>query len=314
MKQYFITMLLAIACCVTAIAAEPDLIVTQNGESIKVYNLDISVGDKIYYTLEEGEDAPLLKINKSDVLVIKKADGNVVNPNQNSDKKDDLPIPKKSNPAAHEAVTHKAIENDFFIIEKKQKKNHPKEEEKYILVSDGNQQVLNMKVLSEEDKTLSVWAPRKNQKYELTEYIIPEYVMIGDDRYTVEEIGPKAFYKKWDITDIIFPETLKSIQQRAFSSCLKLRRIILPESTESICSLAFVRCGLSCRTFEQLYIPKGVKTIGENAFLMVGPNTSGWNGFFQGNLSCMPDFITTGNCTSYGIDEEAVEAYEKRKR
>lgn len=58
---------------------------------------------------------------------------------------------------------------------------------------------------------------------------------------------------------------------------------------------------------------KTVKRIGARAFLRLGPKTS-YSGYYQGSLTCIPDWITTGNCTQYGIDEEAVEAYERRQQ
>ena len=56
-----------------------DLIVTQSGETIKAYRTD--VGEKmVYYQLEDAEEAPILKIQKADVLVVKLQNGEVVYP------------------------------------------------------------------------------------------------------------------------------------------------------------------------------------------------------------------------------------------
>lgn len=300
--------------CVICNAVEPDMIVTQDGESIKVYNLEIT-SKTVYYTLTEDSEADVKKLSVNSVLVIKKNDGSIINPNDTTNEVATTSQfeNKNANPAAHDPVYHKAAESDFFIVEKKGKKNQPNIIEKYILVDDGDKQILNMKVLSEVDKTLSVSEPRKDMKYELTEYIIPDYVMIGNDKYSVVEIGVGAFYGKGKLENVVFPETLKSIQPNAFSRCTHLRRIVLPESLENIYTLAFSQCGRSCPTFEQLYIPKNVKVIGENAFWYVGPKTS-WKAYYQGNLTSIPDFVSVGNCTSYGIDEEAVEAYERRNK
>lgn len=295
---------------ITVYASGPDILITQAGESIKVYNVEVS-SSSIFYTLSDEADASVKKISKNDVLIIKRNDGTILNICNADAANQTLSDTKVTNPAAHEPVTHHASESEFFIVEKKGKKNTPAIVEKYILVSDGKNQVLNMMVLSEDDKTLSVVKPRKDMKYNLTEYVIPEYVMIGNDKYTVEEIGEGAFYNKTKIMDILFPETLRSIRMNAFGLCTFLRRIILPESIESIESQAFERCGIHCPTFEQLYIPQRVKVIGEKAFWFVGSNTSP-RAYFQGNLTSKPSFITTGNCTEYGIDEEAVENYERK--
>lgn len=62
---------------VTLQLSAQDLIVTQSGETIKAYRTD--VGEKmVYYQLEDAEDAPILKIQKADVLVIKLQNGKVV--------------------------------------------------------------------------------------------------------------------------------------------------------------------------------------------------------------------------------------------
>lgn len=54
-----------------------DLIVTQTGEAIKAYRTDI--GEKaVYYQLEDTEEAPVLKIQKVEVLVVKLQNGEVI--------------------------------------------------------------------------------------------------------------------------------------------------------------------------------------------------------------------------------------------
>lgn len=58
-----------------------DLIVTQNGETIKAYRTD--VGEKmVYYQLEDDEEAPVLKIQKANVLVVKLQNGEVIYPQE----------------------------------------------------------------------------------------------------------------------------------------------------------------------------------------------------------------------------------------
>ena len=51
-----------------------DIIVKNDGESLKAYNLEIS-GQSVFYTLTEAQDDTLHKLSKSDILIIKKADG-----------------------------------------------------------------------------------------------------------------------------------------------------------------------------------------------------------------------------------------------
>lgn len=345
MKKSVLSIFFLVVACMTSIAAEPDILVTQSGESLKVYNLEMSP-TTVFYTLAEGADAALQKIAKADVLIIKKADGTVVNFNEPVVAVE--PENKKSeNPAAHAPVTFTAVEDSFVeedVDWNKELKtyifyNYYKENggdkiaathEKFILAGNKEGQVLNMRILSDKDKTLAVARPRKVEKldkkgnkivdkhgkaktkegkYERAEIIIPEYVMINGEKYSVTEIDPAVFMDHKNINNVIFPETLKSIDAAAFWGC-SLKSIILPESLEKIGAASFYASG--DKIFKELYIPKSVKEIGAEAFLFLGPNRS-YRGFYQGTLSCIPDFVSKGNCKDFGIDEEAVEAYERRK-
>ena len=116
---------------------------------------------------------------------------------------------------------------------------------------------------------------------------------------------PKSFLRS-----VVFPSTLKKIGTGSFEYS-GLDKLILPDSIEEIGDGAFWSAGST--NFSELYIPKTVKKIGENCFRALGPNIS-YRGYYQGYISSMPDFITIGNCNMYGIDEEAVESYEKKNR
>ena len=294
-------------------AIVPDILVTQTGESIKVYNLDITSGENVYYTLQDSENAPLQKILKSDVLIIKKADGTKIDPSNPVDKisesKRELESSQQVNPNAHKPITVKTIEPDFTEMEVKDFKSP----QKFILIEDGYGNILNLRLLSESEKTLAVAKPRKGLKYDYEKILIPEHVNYKGDIYSIIQIDKKAFhYKGKDkIKNIIFPETLRIILDNAFDNCLKLNSIILPESIERIGHHAFQYCGFGCKEFKQVYIPVNIKEIGHGAFLWAGRKWS-FNGFYQGYLSSIPQWITVGNCTNFGIDEESVEDYERR--
>ena len=283
-------------------ASEPDMLVTQKGETLNVYNLDLTSSEYIYYTLSDDVNSPITKILKEDVLIIKKSDGTKIDPSQNTN------IATRNavvNPGAHDPVTHR-VTSTFYS--KKAKEN-------ILVVEDGVGQVLYMRILSDQEKTLSVTKYRGDGKsdYNDEKYVIPEYVEFQDEKYTVISVDKSAFSPfglRDKIKEIVFPSTLKTIGNHSFAGRWHLSKIILPESIERIGDMAFISCGVKA-AFEQLYIPKGVKYIGEDAFRRVGNNVS-FRGYFQGNLTSMPDFITIGNCKNYGIDEEAVEAYEKR--
>ena len=141
---------------------------------------------------------------------------------------------------------------------------------------------------------------------EYVTYIIPEYVDVNGVRYEVREIAYKAFRsEKVKMNDVQLPYTLKKICQQAFYG-KPLKRIILPDGLEDIDDRAFY----FGRRTEEIYIPVSVKSIGYSSFLACGKSIS-WSGYYKGYITCLPPFITEGNCTTYGIDEEAVRAYEK---
>lgn len=62
------------ACMVCLYASSQDMIVTNEGTALKVYNLEVS-SNSVFYQLEDKSDAPIQKMMKSDILIIKKADG-----------------------------------------------------------------------------------------------------------------------------------------------------------------------------------------------------------------------------------------------
>lgn len=286
-------------------AAEPDILVTNDGESLKVYNLEVS-SNSVFYTLTESTDAPVEKLSKSVVLIIKKADGTVVNLSNEDPSSAHKDKESVKNPDAHAPVTYKALPG--IITDKKGNR--------IVTVNDDKGQTLFLRIMPEKEHTLAVTKWQGKGKYECEEYILPEYVDIDGTDYTVEHIDDQAFYievfKGEDhIKNIVFPSTLKTVGKRVFRGCTGLRRIVIPEGVEKIDDYAFIRCG--GKGFEQLYIPKNIKRIGSDAFLFIGNNTS-YRGFYQGNLTSIPDYITTSNCKDFGIDEEAVEAYEKRNK
>ena len=158
---------------------------------------------------------------------------------------------------------------------------------------------LRYAILSEAAHTVAVI----KGKYKEQEYIIPEYVDVNGTKYTVTEIGMKAFHGS-RVISVQFPNTLKTIKAQAFNR-VPLKKIILNDGLEDIGAFAFAACG-----GDEIYIPSTVKSLGNNSFWWA-TKASSYRGFSQGFFSCMPIFITEGNCKDYGIDEEAVRAYEK---
>lgn len=60
-----------------------DLIVTQDGNSFQAYNIDIGA-NSVYYQLSDSIGSPVSKMDKSNVLIIKKQDGTKIVPDDKS--------------------------------------------------------------------------------------------------------------------------------------------------------------------------------------------------------------------------------------
>lgn len=69
-------------------------------------------------------------------------------------------------------------------------------------------------------------------------------------------------YAGQNITDIIFPESLEEIGERAFADCPDLKRLWIPRTVKSIGREAFWGCG----SLRRVFIPDSVESIGHAAF------------------------------------------------
>lgn len=91
----------------------------------------------------------------------------------------------------------------------------------------------------------------------VTDVVIPsEYQGL-----TVTAIG-KSTFKMTNIKTITLPDTIKSINDRAFAFCDTLETIVIPDSVESIGMNAFA----GCFNIKSINLPKKLKTIGKYAF------------------------------------------------
>ena len=124
----------------------------------------------------------------------------------------------------------------------------------YICDVDGAIYTKDMKTLLFYPPSGGVKAEKDNEGNEIRSisYKIPE---------GVETIRSKAFYKCYELTDIVFPSTLKHIEEKAFFRC-NLSGIVLPESLETIGKDAFAFCSAAT----EITIPASVKQIDEYAF------------------------------------------------
>lgn len=291
--------LIALFVICAAYAQAQDLIITKEGESYKVFNVDIGAS-AVFYQLTEDTDADIQRMPKADVLLIKKADGTKI----------DFTAPggvdygnssasTSSSSRQHDTVT--AIASSALTKGKKGVMTFSAK------TPDGKE--LNYMILSEADHTLAV----AEGEYLETEYIIPDFVEYNGTKYSVTEIAEKAFLHKNNIGSVVFPSTLKKIGKRAFAGA-GLEKIILPESIEIIEDRAFTFQGWNGRAgcLIELYIPVTIKNIGDICFMYSGRSQSP-RGYYQGYITCMPPFISEGTCKQYGIDEEAVRAYYRTK-
>ena len=78
----------------------------------------------------------------------------------------------------------------------------------------------------------------------------------------VTGIGERAFYRCYDITSIILPDSITFIGNYAFTYCSKLTSITLSNSITTIGQYAFY----DCRLLTSLVIPNSVKIISEGTF------------------------------------------------
>ncbi|MBQ9339882.1 MAG: hypothetical protein IJS13_06060 [Paludibacteraceae bacterium] len=78
MKNYLI---LFTALIITIVAANAqEIIVKNDGSVINAFRTDYS-GQVVYYQLQDSDDAPIFRISKEDILVIRLADGTAITPN-----------------------------------------------------------------------------------------------------------------------------------------------------------------------------------------------------------------------------------------
>lgn len=96
--------------------------------------------------------------------------------------------------------------------------------------------------------------------------VIPSSVSYGGTTYTVTSIDVMAFGGCYDhLTSVTIPNTVTSIGDLAFSTCLGLTNVTIPNSVTSIGAFAFAHC----YNLVNFTIPNSVTTIGDFAFFGV---------------------------------------------
>ena len=79
-----------------------------------------------------------------------------------------------------------------------------------------------------------------------------------------DEIGYKAFAANTELTEVLIPESIKSIKSRAFQNCINLAKVQLPANLDSIGGCVF--CG--CSALESITIPQSRKFAVVNGMLV----------------------------------------------
>ena len=79
---------------------------------------------------------------------------------------------------------------------------------------------------------------------------------------SIESIEDKAFLNCENLKSIIIPNSVKSIGDSAFEFCESLKSIIIPDSVESIGNDAFAHC----KSLKSIKIPNSVESIGNDVF------------------------------------------------
>lgn len=83
----------------------------------------------------------------------------------------------------------------------------------------------------------------------------------------IEVIGRYCFYQNnvndcWMIKEIVLPNSIKKIEEKAFSHNYKLSRINIPENVESIGSYAFEEC----RSLQSIILPQTIQVLEDGVF------------------------------------------------
>ena len=210
-------------------------------------------------------------------------------------------------------------------------------------------QMLSYLILPGNNNTVALVQPKKKKdRYNDPAYIIPATVSYNGQTYTVTEIGHNAFnnsqarnvtlpstvvyiathaFSRSGLESMTIPESVKGIGEYAFEFCLGLKSVTFNEGLEKISSFAFNFTALEAiilpqsikevansafeattNALRELSIPTGVKRIGKGAFTIQGNNPFKYSEY-DGLITSLPTWITSGNSEQYGISPKAVERY-----
>lgn len=93
------------------------------------------------------------------------------------------------------------------------------------------------------------------------EIILPEKVYDGNTEYTLVRIGYMAFYGT-NVSSVSIPESVTTIEERAFYNCKTLESVNIPKGLKEIGSHTFYGCG----NLRDISLPENLVEIGHYAF------------------------------------------------
>ena len=127
----------------------------------------------------------------------------------------------------------------------------------------NNEEVLTFKVLSNSPKTCKLYSTYNTvtQSYNSTKQ---SYLSLPDypGNYKLTTIGQFTFFENKYMKRIVLPETVETIDDKAFMDCSSLEEIILPDNLQTIGDWAF-HSNTNLRT---IIFPKSLKTLGRFSF------------------------------------------------
>jgi len=94
------------------------------------------------------------------------------------------------------------------------------------------------------------------------EITLPTTAEYDGVRYTVTQIGPRAFKDYTGITRVTLPKTLSQIEKEAFSGCIGLQEINTPQPLSVIGEYAFK----GCSSLQAFSLDASISELGEGAF------------------------------------------------